>query len=84
MIDEISKRRWAMNSEPGAHKPIDAVRAILRDMESGDFDPSHIIIVYANNKDEGGATGYYQAGDAGYHGSLGIMALGIQLMGGDV
>lgn len=83
MTDDLLARRWKLKGEPGDHKPIDAVRAILRDMESGNFDPSHIIIVYANNKDEDGATGYYQAGDAGYHGSLGIMARGLQLMGGD-
>lgn len=83
MKDELSQRRWATKTEPGDHKPIDAVRAILRDMESGDFEPNHVIIVYANNSDVEGATGYYQAGDAGYHGSLGILTRALQLMGGD-
>lgn len=82
-MDEIGQRRWQQKTKPGDHKPIDAVRAILRDMESGEFNPNHIIIVYANNEDAEGATGYYQAGDAGYHGSLGIMQRAIQLMGGD-
>lgn len=82
-MDEISKRRWERNEKPDDHKPIDALRVAIHDIESGKIAPNHIVIVYANNADQDGATGYYQAGDAGYHGSLGILARGMQLIGGD-
>lgn len=80
-MDEVTERRWKTKTLPTDHKPIDAVRMFLRQLESGELNPNHVIIVYANNEDCEGATGFFQAGDAGFHGQLGILTRCLQIMG---
>jgi hypothetical protein len=83
MQDEITRRRWEMQQQrPTTFKPIEALKAMVMDIENGDLDPEHIVIIY--NKavgDEEHATGYYQAGRFSRLESLGLVAQALHIMG---
>ncbi|WLJ71074.1 hypothetical protein [Sphingomonas phage Kimi] len=84
MVDDITRRRWDKNHEPGSHRPVDCLRMMLDRIERGEVDPDHIVICYSNNKaDTEGATGYYQAGTLGYHGQQGLLTRVLHLMNED-
>jgi len=84
MVDDLTRRRWDKDREPGNHKPIEAVRMFLARLEAGEINPDHVLIAYSNNaEDTDGATGYYQAGKLGYHGSQGLLVRVLHLMNED-
>jgi hypothetical protein len=70
MQDEISARRWTNNTDTNAHKPIDALKAMVRDVEAGKHSPKHIIITFV---DEDGTLGWYQAGSFDEWASVGML-----------
>jgi hypothetical protein len=83
MVDDITMRRWEKNDKPGDHKPVDMIRVFLARLEAGEIDPNHVVIVYSNEKrDVEGSSGYYQAGDLGYYGQMGLMTRALHLMNG--
>lgn len=61
MAEDFAAKRWAAKTNPKDHKPADALKALLRDIEEGKFDPEHIVIVFSTPGDNG-TVGYYQAG----------------------
>jgi hypothetical protein len=82
MQDEITRRRWEMQQRPTTFKPIEALKAMVMDIENGDLNPEHIVIIY--NKavgDEEHATGYYQAGRFSRLESMGLVAQALHIMG---
>lgn len=81
-MDEITRRRWEMRQNPQAFKPADALKAILHDIESGELNPEHIVVVYNVKVDEEErATGYYQAGKFSRLEALGLLTQGLHVMG---
>lgn len=76
-VVNLEEKIWNKSTEPNLHKPIAALKAIVRDIETGKFNPSHVIIVYKDNA----RVGYYQAGEAdGYLGTLGLLTRAIQIV----
>lgn len=81
-ITSLESKRWEKKPDPNAHKPVEALKAALRDIESGALDPKHIIVVYTAGDDENSRTGYYQAGELnGYFAALGLLTRATQVMG---
>lgn len=77
---DLVARRWANGGPPSAFKPIDAMRACLRDMEDGTVNPAHIVVIVASEKEDGGTTLVYQAGTHGYHARKGLVARGAEIV----
>lgn len=81
-IDEITRRRWEMRKRPQDFKPVEALKAMLYDIESGKLDPAHIIIVYNYPFGEDDhATGYYQAGQFNRLEGMGLLAQALHIIG---
>lgn len=88
-VADLDAKRWSKNTQPSVHKPREALAAILRDIDAGNLDPFHVIVVYATRDPENpddptdnGKTGFYQAGSAdGYFGAMGILTRALQIMG---
>lgn len=84
-VTDISARRWNEKPDPADHSPREALAAILRDIDSGEISPDHVIVVYRRDSgtdDEG--VGYYQSGKAGWITSIGILERAkYLLMGGE-
>jgi hypothetical protein len=79
--DEITRRRWAMRQRPQDFKPVEALKAMIHDIESGDLDPAHIVIAYNYPiGDEDHATGYYQAGRFNRLEGMGMMTQVLHIM----
>lgn len=87
MVDDFAARRWQKVSDPNQHQPIDALKAVIRDIEAGDLKPHHVVIVWCADDGEGdaaGTTGFYQGGKlSGYFGALGLLTRELQIMGGN-
>lgn len=79
MSDELADRRWRSKGDPTAHKPVDAVKAFLREVEAGNIKPTHICICYANEDADNGS-GWFQAGKLDFHGALGLIQRVLYLM----
>lgn len=73
MVDDITRKRWQSINNSEKHKPIDAARIFIADIESGRIDPRHVIIAY-NGTVEGieNTSGYYQAGSFSQLEQLGL------------
>lgn len=73
-MDELAKRRWDRNTSPNDHSPREALAAILRDIDSGELDVEHVIVVYMGKlKDDDPRVGYYQSGSAEWIQTLGML-----------
>jgi hypothetical protein len=79
MKDELGARRWKANDNPNAHKPVDALRRMIEDIEAGKHDPTHIAIVFIE-PDE--TIGWYQAGSATAWAQVGLLFGAAQAMSG--
>ena len=71
-VADLAERRWNGVSDPNKHAPIEALRAALRDIETGAVDPKHIIVSVARRGPEENSTMFYQAGEYQQHGQLGL------------
>jgi hypothetical protein len=81
MMDEITRRRWAMRQRPQDFKPVEALKAMVHDIESGDLDPAHIVIGYNYPLGDGDhATGYYQAGKFSRLEAMGMLTQVLHIM----
>lgn len=77
----LDTARWRAKRSPNDHKPVEALRAALHAIESGEVDPLHIVVCIAGGSEEGGVkTSYYQAGTYNHHGQLGLLAATSDLM----
>jgi hypothetical protein len=77
---DLAARRWDGMTDPKEHKPADALRAALRDIEAG-LEPKHLIVVLAYYNDDGnGSTRFYQAGTYELHARLGLLIRAAQIM----
>lgn len=82
MMDEITRRRWEMRQNPAAFKPEEALKAALHDIEAGDLNPTHVVVVYNQPAGEDAqATGYYQAGKFSRLETMGVLAQALQIIG---
>jgi hypothetical protein len=78
-VPSLEAKRWEKTTDPNAHKPIEALRAAIRGIESGEINPDHIVVVYHDNKD---GTGYFQAGEfSTLVASMGLLTRCVQIMG---
>lgn len=80
-MNDILNRKWYKDQKPDSHKPRDALEMCLKRIDDGEIDPRHIIIAYADGTEDN--SGYMQAGDLGYFGSLGLIQRIARLMQGD-
>lgn len=82
MQDEITRRRWQMRNRPQDFKPVEALKAMIHDIEAGDLKPDHIVIVYNQQAGEDSrATGYYQAGSFSRLEAMGMVAQALHIFG---
>ena len=59
-ITDLSAIRWETETRAHKHKPVDALREMIRRIESGEVDAEHIVIC-VSVRDRG--TQYVQAGE---------------------
>lgn len=63
MTDELAPRRVEKQSDNMEVRPIDVVRKLLHDIESGKVTPDKVFILIVENKDDGSWDRYtYRAG----------------------
>lgn len=79
MVDDITKARWGTKTSPNDHKPTDALKMALHNIETGEIDVDHVIVVYHHRTDHG--VGYFQAGDFTHFGAIGLLTRATQIMG---
>lgn len=82
MVDELARRRFDQSRNPNDHRPLDALKAMVADIEAGELDVRHVVICYQRSDDENRDCGYYQAGEAKVAESIGICTRVAQLIGG--
>jgi hypothetical protein len=81
---DLADVRWRRDSKPNSHEPTEALRAALRDIQSGEIDPLHLIVVIGAETDNGKTrTAYYQAGSYNHHGQLGLLDAASKMMDRD-
>lgn len=74
-VASLNARRWVKDDNPKAHTPADALREALRQLESGELEADHVIVVYGyHNKDEQGVVGYLQGGSLPELAQCGMLA----------
>lgn len=79
-IADLSKRRWDEESSPAEHKPIDALKAAIREIES-DVQIDHVIILIGQRKERGAINdGFKQAGDFNGFEQVGLIHHGMHRM----
>lgn len=70
-MDDFLAKRWDTKDNPKDLKPIEAVKALLRDMEAGKPVDHVMILVWADGPE--GGTGWYQAGNLDSLSQLGML-----------
>jgi hypothetical protein len=88
LADVRSQKRWETAQSPNDHKPEDALRAALRDIE--EFQPEHVVIVFGKISKEGdpetdgdlgvGITRFYQSGSYNVYAQDGLLNAARMLM----
>lgn len=74
---DLSEKRWEAVEDPAKHEPADALRAALRAIESGEKAPTHVIVLFGTDTDDGGSrTSFYQSGVYRLHAQLGLLEQG--------
>ncbi len=69
-MDDISAARWRRGRDPNEHKPIDALKEAIRQIEAGELAPKHIIVCFTDEDDR---FGWFQAGPESRFGQVGIL-----------
>lgn len=78
---DLSAVRWDRIEDPEKHEPADALRAALRAIESGERSPTHAIVLFGYDTENGGSkSGFYQAGTYRLHAQLGLLEEGKALI----
>lgn len=73
-IADLSAKRWSAVEDPAKHEPAEALRAALRMIESGERNPTHIIVVMGYDTPDGGSkSGFCQSGPYRLHAQLGLL-----------
>jgi hypothetical protein len=72
-ITDLSARRWQNVSDPEAHKPIDALRETIRQIEAGEVEADHVVICLGATKDGAAVTDWLQAGTFDVYGQRGLL-----------
>lgn len=82
-IVSFAARKWASNTDPNAYSPRDMLVEALRQVDAGDLDAHHMVLVVAH-KDEasptGQTTGYMQAGSYAPLAALGLLTSAVNVM----
>lgn len=84
---DLNERRWDADSSPNAFTPIEALRALIRKIETGDINPQHLVVAIAaepTGPDMALRTLYFQAGAFDYYGQVGLVSRVLGMMGGNV
>jgi hypothetical protein len=56
-------RRWEKDTDPKSHPPVTALREALRQLEAGEIEAEHIMVVHAHHDSDGVShVGFLQAG----------------------
>lgn len=74
-VVDLSAKRWETIEDPSKHTPLDALRAAVRAIESGDVPmPDHIVVAFGRTADDGGSGHtYFQAGSYPCHAAVGLI-----------
>jgi hypothetical protein len=74
-VADFHARRWDAIDDPARHSPLDALRAAVRAIESGDAEsPDHIVVAFGRTTADGGSGhNYFQAGSYPCHATIGLI-----------
>ncbi len=72
-IADLSARRWEVANGPDAHKPVDALREAIRQIEAGEMKADHVIICFGGETDTHVITDWLQAGTFNSHAQSGLL-----------
>ena len=80
-VADLSARRWAANGDPEAQSPLTALAEARRQLEAGEIEAEHVIIIYGHIDESGASqTGYFQAGTFNEFGQVGLVQRGLRLI----
>jgi hypothetical protein len=74
MVSEFERRAWDTRTDADKNPPALALKIALDDIERGEIDPVHIIVVHVQRDDKGEWVGYLQAGDLSTFAVEGVLA----------
>ena len=75
-VTDLNAKRWERDSDPAKHDPLEALRAALRAVESGEAPmPTHVIVAFGRDDETGSsATRFFQSGTYRYHSQIGLLS----------
>lgn len=73
-VTDLGAARFGRGYRPSQHKPRDVLAAMLKDIDEGNLDPTHVIVCYAVEDDTDGSCGFYQGGKLPFLGQLGMLS----------
>lgn len=74
-VVDLSAKRWDAVNDPSSHSPVEAMKAAIRAIETGDASmPDHIVVAFGRTTEDGGSGHtYFQAGSYPCHAAVGLI-----------
>lgn len=80
-ITSLSARRWAKDSDPNKFTPREVIVEALRQLDAGEVEAEHVIVVHGWYDPAGVSnTGYFQGGEFRHLEGIGLLHRAIALM----
>lgn len=76
----MGELRASRSDSPNDWEPRDVLVSLLRDLDSGKISPRHIVVCFSEEKDDGLADNWVQAGKANAHEQIGMLQSAVQSM----
>jgi hypothetical protein len=83
-VSTIEEARWKKGNSPNDHRVRDMLVAAIAQLDSGEIEADHAVLIWGQSKDNQGDDGYMQAGSLEAFGQIGLVYRGLQLISGAV
>lgn len=72
---DFAAARWSRGGGSDKHRPIDALREVIRQIEAGEIEPDHVIVVIGSISEDLANTDWLQAGSFDVYAQRGLLDL---------